>query len=203
MKNEISIKQRGNVKAIAKIGVLSAVATVLMLLDFPLWFAPSFYKLDFSEIPVLLGTFALGPSAGIAIEFIKILINFVLNGTDTGGIGELGNFIVGCSFVLPAGYIYKYRKSFNTAIIGLLSGIISLAIVGSIMNYYVLLPVYAKIYGAPIQAFINMGNALNPAVINLKTFILYVVAPFNVFKGIVVSSITLLIYKKISPVLHR
>ena len=203
MKNEISVKQRGNAKVIAKVGVLSAVAAVLMLLEFPLWFAPNFYELDFSEVPVLLGTFALGPSAGVAIEFVKILINFVLNGTETGGIGELANFIVGCSFILPAGYIYKHKKSFNTAIIGLLAGTLSLAAVGSLVNYYVLLPVYSKIYGAPIQAFINMGNVLNPAITNLKTFVLYAVVPFNIFKGIVVSSITLLIYKKISPILHR
>ena len=203
MKNEISVKQRGNAKLIAKVGVLSAVATVLMLLEFPLWFAPNFYELDFSEVPVLLGTFALGPSAGVAIEFVKILLNFVLNGTDTGGIGELANFIVGCSFILPAGYMYKHKKSFNTAILGLLAGTLSLAAVGSLMNYYVLLPVYAKVYGAPIQAFINMGNVLNPAITNLKTFVLYAVVPFNIFKGIVVSSITLLIYKKISPILHR
>ena len=203
MKNEISVKQRGNAKVIAKVGVLSAVAAVLMLLEFPLWFAPNFYELDFSEVPVLLGTFALGPSAGVAIEFVKILINFVLNGTETGGIGELANFIVGCSFILPAGYIYKHKKSFNTAIIGLLAGTLSLAAVGSLVNYYVLLPVYSKIYGAPIQAFINMGNVLNPAITNLKTFVLYAVVPFNIFKGIVVSSITLLIYKKISPILHK
>ncbi len=203
MKNEISVKQRGNAKVIAKVGVLSAVAAVLMLLEFPLWFAPNFYELDFSEVPVLLGTFALGPSAGVAIEFVKILINFVLNGTETGGIGELANFIVGCSFILPAGYIYKHKKSFNTAIIGLLAGTLSLAAVGSLVNYYVLLPVYSKIYGAPIQAFINMGNVLNPAITNLKTFVLYAVVPFNIFKGVVVSTITLLIYKKISPILHK
>lgn len=203
MKNEISVKQRGNAKVIAKVGVLSAVATVLMLFDFPLWFAPNFYQLDFSEVPVLLGTFALGPVAGIAIEFVKILINFVLNGTDTGGIGELANFIVGCSFVIPAGYIYKHKKSFGTAIIGLILGTLALATAGSLMNYYLLLPVYSKVYGAPIQAFIDMGSLLNHAITDLKTFVLYAVVPFNVFKGIVVSSITLLIYKKISPVLHK
>jgi len=185
MKNEISVKQRNNTKIIAKVGVLAAVATVLMLLEFPLWFAPSFYELDFSEVPVLIGTFALGPAAGIAIEFIKILINFVLNGTDTGGIGEMANFIVGCSFIVPAGYIYKHKKSFATAIIGLVAGTLALAAVGSMMNYYLLLPVYSKVYGAPIQAFIDMGNLINPAITDLKTLVLYAVVPFNLFKGIV------------------
>lgn len=203
MKSELSVKQRSNTKTIAKVGVLSAVATVLMLLEFPLWFAPNFYELDFSEVPVLLGTFALGPVAGISIEFVKILINFAINGTDTGGIGELANFIVGCSFVVPAGFIYKHKKTFFTAIIGLAAGTFALAAAGSVMNYYLLLPLYSKIYGAPIQAFIDMGAALNPAITDLKTFVLYAVVPFNLFKGIAISSITLLIYKKISPILHR
>jgi len=203
MKSEMSVKQRGSTKVIAKVGVLSAVATVLMLFDFPLWFAPNFYQLDFSEVPVLLGAFALGPAAGVAIEFVKILINFVLNGTDTGGIGELANFIVGCAFLIPAGYIYNQNKTYKTAIIGLIAGTLALAIAGSFMNYYLLLPVYSKVYGAPIQAFIDMGNLLNPAITDLKTFVMYAVVPFNLFKGIVVSAAVLLIYKRISPILHK
>lgn len=203
MKSEVSVKQRGSAKVIAKVGVLSAIATVLMLFDFPLWFAPNFYQLDFSEVPVLLGTFALGPAAGVAIEFVKILINFVLNGTDTGGIGELANFIVGCAFLIPAGLIYSRNKTYKTAILGFLAGTVALALAGSLMNYYLLLPVYSKVYGAPIQAFIDMGNLLNPAITDLKTFVMYAVVPFNIFKGIVISSIVLLIYKRISPILHK
>ncbi|MFA9422863.1 MAG: ECF transporter S component [Sedimentibacter sp.] len=203
MKNEIALNQRSSAKIITKVGVLSAIATVLMLFDFPLWFAPNFYQLDFSEVPVLLGAFALGPAAGVAIEFVKILINFVLNGTDTGGIGEFANFIIGCSFLIPAGLIYSRNKSYKTAMLGLLLGTITLAIVGSVMNYYLLLPLYSKIYGAPIQAFIDMGNLLNPAITNLKTFVIYAVVPFNIFKGVVTSSIVLLIYKRISPILHK
>jgi len=203
MKSEISVNQRGSAKVIAKVGVLSAVATVLMLFDFPLWFAPNFYQLDFSEVPVLLGAFALGPAAGAAIELVKILINFVLNGTDTGGVGELANFIIGCSLVIPAGFIYKHNKSYKTAIIGFIAGTLAMAIAGAFMNYYLLLPVYSKVYGAPVQAFIEMGSALNPAITDLKTFVLYAVVPFNIFKGIVVSASVLLIYKRISPILHK
>ncbi|MPM43756.1 Riboflavin transporter RibU [bioreactor metagenome] len=203
MKSEISVNQRGSAKVIAKVGVLSAVATVLMLFDFPLWFTPNFYQLDFSEVPVLLGAFALGPAAGAAIELVKILINFVLNGTDTGGVGELANFIIGCSLVIPAGFIYKHNKSYKTAIIGFIAGTLAMAIAGAFMNYYLLLPVYSKVYGAPVQAFIEMGKAINPAITDLKTFVLYAVVPFNVFKGIVVSAAVLLIYKRISPILHK
>lgn len=202
MKGEMSLK-RSNTKVIAKVGVLAAVATVLMLFEFPLWFAPNFYELDFSEVPVLLGAFALGPAAGATIELVKILLNFVVNGTDTGGIGEFANFLIGCSFIVPAGFIYKKHKSFKTAILGLIVGTLSLAVVGALLNYYLLLPVYSKVYGAPIQAFVDMANAINPAITDLKTFVMYAVIPFNLFKGIIVSAMVILIYKKLSPILHR
>lgn len=203
MKSEISLKQGFSVKTLTKIGALSAVAGVLMLLEMPLWFAPSFYKLDFSEIPVLIGAFALGPMAGMTIEFIKILLNFVLNGTVTGGVGEIANFLIGCAFIVPAGYIYKQNKNTKNAIIGMAVGTLVLAIVGALLNYFLLLPVYAKVFGAPIQAFIDMGNALNPYIVDLKSFVLFCVVPFNLLKGIVISAITLLVYKRISPILHK
>lgn len=203
MKSEITLKQGFSVKTLTKIGVLSAVAGILMLLEMPLWFAPSFYKLDFSEIPVLIGAFALGPIAGMTIEFIKILLNFVLNGTVTGGVGEIANFLIGCALIVPAGYIYKQNKTTRNAIIGMFVGTITLILVGALLNYYLLLPVYAKVFGAPIQAFIDMGNALNPYIVDLKTFVLYAVVPFNLLKGIVISALTVLIYKRISPILHR
>lgn len=203
MKNVISVNQRFSVKTIAKIGVLSAVAAILMLMDFPLWFAPGFYKLDFSEAPVLIGAFALGPIPGAMIELVKILLNFVLNGTDTGGVGEFANLVVGCSFIIPASIVYRRNKTIKNAVLGMLVGTITLAVIGSLLNYFVLLPVYSKIYNMPIEAFVSMGNAVNKNITDLKTLVLYAVVPFNAFKGIVVSAITLLIYKRISPVLHR
>ncbi|HHZ03277.1 MAG TPA: ECF transporter S component [Tissierellia bacterium] len=203
MKSEVSVRTRQSTKTLTKIGILGAVSAVLMLFEFPLWFAPSFYELDFSEVPVLIGSFALGPAAGAAIEFIKIMLNFILNGTVTGGVGEFANFVVGCAFIVPAGYIYKRNKTLKTAIIGLVVGTLSLAILGMFLNYYLLIPLYAKVFGAPVQAFIDMGNAVNPAIVDLKTLILYAVVPFNLFKGTVVSIIVLLIYKRLSPILHK
>ncbi len=194
---------RGTTKQLTKIGVLAGAAGVLMLLEFPLWFAPHFYELDFSEVAVLLGGFAIGPVASIAIEFVKILLNLALNGTITGGVGEAANFIIGCSFVFPAAVIYHKNKTFKSAVIGLIVGTILMAIVGAIANYYVLIPLYAKVYGAPLQVFIDAGNVLNKAVVDLKTLILFAVVPFNLFKGIVVSTITVLLYKKLSPILHK
>ena len=203
MKNDVSLNQRINTKVIAKVGVLGAVAAVLMMLEFPLWFAPGFYELDFSEVPVLLGSFARGPAAGAMIELVKILINFVLRGSDTGGVGEFANFLIGCSLIVPAGLIYKKNKKFKSAIIGLIVGTITLAIVGAVLNYYLLLPLFSKLYGAPIQAFVDMGNVVNSAIVDMKTLVLYAVVPFNIFKGIVVSAMVILIYKKLSPILHR
>lgn len=203
MKSEINFKQRGSVKTLTKIGVLSAVATLLMLIELPLWFAPNFYKLDFSEVPVFIGAFALGPIAGMIIEFIKILLNFVLNGTITGGIGELANFLIGCSLIMPAALIYKNQKSVKSAIVGMLIGTVFMVFIGSILNYYLLLPVYASVFGAPVQTFVDMGRAINPNINDLKSFIIFAVVPFNFLKGIAVSAITLLIYKRISPILHR
>lgn len=203
MKKEANLQRCVNTKTLAKVGVLSAVAAVVMILEFPLPFAPSFYKLDFSEIPVLVGAFALGPMAGVAIEFIKILLNFVLNGTVTAGVGELANFFIGCSLVVPAAIIYRQNKSFKNAIVGLIVGIFSLAIVGAVLNYYILLPVYSTAYGAPLQSFIDMGNVINKYIVDLKTLVLYAVVPFNFVKGIIVSIITILIYKRLSPILHK
>lgn len=194
---------KNKTKNIARIGVLAGIATVIMLLEFPLWFAPSFYKLDFSEVAVLIGGFAIGPLAAVIIEFVKILLNFVFNGTITGGVGEAANFIIGCAFVVPASIIYHKNKSVKNAIIGLLVGIISLAVVGGIANYYVLLPVYAKVYGAPIQYFIDIGTAINSSITDLKTFVFYAVVPFNLFKGITVSILTMLIYKRVSPIFKK
>ncbi len=203
MKQEANLQRKFSTKTLAKIGVLSAVAGVVMLLETPLPFAPSFYKLDLSEVPVLVGAFALGPVAGAVIELIKILLNFVLNGTITGGIGELGNFLIGCSLVVPASMIYRKNKNFKNAVIGLATGIISLCIIGSLLNYYVLLPAYSTALGAPLQAFVDMGNVVNKHIVDVKTLILYAVLPFNLFKGIIVSAITMLIYKRLSPILHK
>lgn len=197
-----STKDLFSVKTLTKIGILSAVATLLMLFEVPLWFAPSFYKLDLSELPVLIGTFALGPVAGIFIEFIKVLLNFVLNGTVTGGVGELSNFIIGCALVVPAGIIYKHKKSLKFAIIASAVGVVSMTIIGSAMNYIFILPMYSALGLMPMDAIINAGNVLNPYIVDKLTFVAYAVMPFNLIKGVVVVLPTMLIYKRISKILH-
>lgn len=191
-----------NVRTLVQIAMLSAVAAVLMLVEFPLPFiAPSFYEMDFSEVPVLIGTFAMGPLAGAAIEMVKILLNFVLNGTITAGVGELANFLMGCAFVVPAGIIYKRAKNKKNAVIGLIVGVVCMAAASCILNGALLLPAYGKAFGMPTEAFVEMGAAIIPAVSNIYTFCLFCVVPFNLLKGIVVSVVTLLLYKHISRLL--
>ena len=189
-------------RTLVEIGMLGAIATVLMLFEFPLPFiAPPFYEIDLSEVPVLVGAFALGPAAGATIEFIKILINLLINGTATAFVGEIGNYILGCSFIIPAALIYKKKKSKKNALIGMIVGTITLTVFGCFLNAYVLLPTYAAAFGMPIDAIIGMGTAINPSIDNIMTFVVIAVAPFNIIKGIAVSAVTMLIYKHISPIL--
>ena len=191
------------VKTIARIGILSAVAVVLMLFEFPLPFAPSFYQLDFSEVAVLLGTFAMGPVEGVIIEALKILLNVMFTGSQTAYVGEFANFLIGCAFIIPAGIIYKRHKTKKTALIGMIAGTLCMALAGALMNYYVLLPMYSTLYGLPMDTIIGMGTALIPAVKTEFSFVALCVVPFNLVKGALVSLVTFLLYKHVSPILHR
>ena len=189
-------------RKLVEIGMLGAIATVLMLFEFPIPFiAPPFYELDFSEVPVLVGAFALGPMAGATIELVKILINLLINGTATAFVGEIGNYLLGCSFIIPAALIYKKHKSKKNALIAMIIGTIAMTVFGCFLNAYILLPTYATAFGMPIDAIGGMGSAINANINDVMTFVIIAVAPFNIIKGIIVSVITLLIYKHISPIL--
>ena len=196
-------KSKFTVRTLAQIGMLSAIAIVLMLFEIPLPFAPSFYEIDFSEVPVLVGCFAMGPWAGAMIELIKILLNLAINGTMTAGVGEFANFLIGCAFVIPAGIIYRKMHSRKGAIIGMVSGTLIMTILGCFLNAYLLLPAYSKAFELPMDALIGMGTAVNAHINGLLTFVVFAVAPFNLLKGVLVSLIVFLIYKKISPILHQ
>ncbi len=191
-----------SVRTLTKIAVLSAVAFVLMYFDFPLPFIPSFYKLDFSETAVMAGGFAMGPGAAVAIEGLKILLKILFKGTDTAYVGELANFLIGCAFVLPASFIYQKEKTKQRALTGLVAGTVCMTAVGVIINYAVLLPAYSFFYQLPMEVLIGMGSALIPLITDKLTFVLLATTPFNIIKGILVSIITILLYKRISPLLH-
>ncbi len=192
-----------SIRNVVQIGMFGALAAILMLFEFPLPFiAPSFYELDLSEIPVLIGTFSMGPVAGVLIELIKILLKLVLKGTSTAYVGDVANFVIGCFFLLPAGIIYKMKRTRKGAVIGMVAGTLVMAAAGGIMNAYVLLPFYSQFYGMPMEALIAAGTEVNSLITSIPTFVLIAVVPFNLIKGIIVSLITYLIYKRVRVIIH-
>jgi riboflavin transporter FmnP len=181
------------------VAICAAIAAVLHMLDFPLPFlAPEFYKLDLSELPVMLCGFYLGPSATVICEAVKILLKLLLKGTSTAFVGDFANFAVGCSLVLPATIIYHIRKSKISAIWGLAVGTLILTIFGSAFNGIYLLPKFAELYGMPLDTIIAMGSTVNPAISNVPTFVALAVAPLNLIKGGMISILTMLLYKRVA-----
>lgn len=187
----------------AMIGMFSAIALILHLMDFPLPFAPEFYKLDFSELPILIGSFVFGPAAGIMMEFVKILLKLCVKGTSTAFVGDLANFVVGCSFILPASAIYVFRKSKKSAIAACVTGTLAMTLFGTLFNAVYLLPAFSEFYGMPLEQILAMGAKVNPLVQenSILSFVAACVAPLNLIKGISVSAVTLLIYKPLSPII--
>ncbi len=186
-------------RRISIVAICAAIAAVLHILDFPLLFlAPEFYKLDFSELPVMLCSFYLGPTAAVACEAVKILLKLLLKGTSTAFVGDFANFVVGCSFVLPATIWYHAHKSRHSAVIGLIVGTLSMAILGSAFNAVYLLPKFSQLFGLPLDTIIAMGAKINGNVHSVTTFVAICVAPLNLIKGSVVSVLTMLLYKRVA-----
>lgn len=185
-------------KKIVVIGMFSAISTILMIFDFPVPFAPSFYKFDFSELPALIAGFAYGPVAGVMVEFIKIVLKVLFKGTSTAFVGELANFVIGCGLILPASVIYRFNKTKKTAILSCAVGTVLITLIGSLFNAFYLLPAFAALYGMPMEAIIEMGSKINPAITSVSSLVIMCVAPLNLLKGLAISIITLLVYKHIS-----
>lgn len=195
-------QNRKTTRWIAKTGVLAAVAIVLMYIEFVIPLMPAFLKFDFSEVAVLLAAFSLGPATAVLIELIKNLAH--LPTSQTMYVGELANFIIGSLFVGTAGLVYQYRKTRKQAILALAAGILVMTLSASLINYFFMLPFYINVMEFPLEVIIDMTNkAGNTLVTDLKTMILYVFVPFNLFKGIVVSLVVGVLYKRLSPLLHR
>ena len=192
-------RQVSPARRVTIVAVCAAIAAILHILDFPLLFlAPEFYKLDFSELPVLLCGFFLGPSASVACEAVKIFLKLLLKGTSTAFVGDFANFAVGCSMVLPATIVYHLHKSRHGAWMGLVLGTLVLTVFGSAFNAIYLLPKFSELYGIPLDAIIGMGSAINGNIHSITTFVLLAVAPLNLVKGISVSVLTLLLYKRVA-----
>ena len=174
-------------KKITVIAMLSAAAGILMLMEFPIPIFPSFLEIDFSDLPALLGSFLISPVAGVVIVFLKIVINLLFTGTATGFIGEAANFVIGVSFVIPAGLIYQNNKTKRGAVTGMLFGILSMAVIGGFANYFVLIPLFIK--GMPAN--------------ELSKLVIYSIIPFNILKGTMSSILAFLLYKRLSHFFNR
>ena len=192
-----------NTRKLAMIGMFSAIAMILHVLDFPIFFAPGFYKMDFSELPILVGSFAFGPVAGVMMEFVKILLKLCIKGTSTAFIGDLANFVVGCSLIIPASTVYSFKKTKKSAIIACIVGTLVMTVFGTAFNAVYLLPAFSKFYGMPLDAILAMGAEVNPLAKegSIVSFVVACVAPMNLIKGTLVSVVTLLIYKPLSPII--
>lgn len=188
-------------KTVVLVGMLSAVATVLMLFEVPVPFAPPFYKLDLSELPALISGFAYGPVAGIMVEFVKIVLKTLVKGTSTAFVGELANFVIGCGLILPASVIYRFRKTKKNALIACIAGTVVITVIGPAFNAVYLLPAFSKLYGMPMEAIIGMGTSINPAINSVGMLVIMCVAPLNLIKGAIDCVLTMLIYKPLSRIL--
>lgn len=191
-------------KYIAVCGMLGALACILHMLDFSLVFlAPEFYKLDFSELPVMIGGFFLGPVGAVIIEVVKILLKLVLKGTSTAFVGDLANFLVGCTLVVPASVLYHLKKTKKSALISMIIGTAVMSGFGTGFNAFYLLPAFSKLYGLPLETIVGMGTAINKSINSVTTLVMFSVLPLNLIKGTLVSVLTMLVYKRTSSFLHN
>lgn len=195
----IQVRAVSAARRIAIVAICAAIATVLHVLDFPLPFlAPGFYKLDFSEVPVMLCGFYLGPTAAVLCEAVKIFLKLIIKSTSTAFVGDFANFAVGCSMVLPAVIFYHIKKSKAGAVTGLILGTLVMTVFGSAFNGIYLLPKFAQLYGMPMEAIIAAGAKINANISSVTTFVVLAVAPLNLIKGAAVTVLTLLLYKRVA-----
>lgn len=183
--------------------MLSAVAFILQFIEFPIpMLIPAFVKMDFSDLPALLGAFALGPVYGVVISAVKNILHIVISGTSTAGVGELCNFMLGAVFSAVAGFIYKRNKSRKTAIIGAIAGAAIMAAFSVPSNYFITYPAYVQFYHLPLEAILGMYQAILPSANSLIKCLVIFNMPFTMVKGLLDAALCMIIYKPLSPILH-
>ena len=191
-----------HVRKLAVTAMLAAIASILMLFDFSIpMLIPSFVKMDISELPALLATFSMGPLSGVAVCLIKNIFNLLFNGSGTGGVGELCNFLLGVAFVGSAGLIYKHKKNFKGAVLASVIGSVLMALFSLPLNYFVTYPIYSKMYGG-LDLIIQAYQVIRPSTKGLLECLIIFNLPFTLVKGLIVAVITFFIYKPLSPILH-
>lgn len=177
--------------------LLASISYILAFIEFPVPLSPSFARMDLSDIPALIGAFALGPATGVIIELIKNVLQLL--STSTAGVGELANFLIGASYVWIAGFIYKYKRTKKGAISAYIISSIVMGVVAMIVNYFILLPLFETFM--PLDQLIVSFSEFLPFIQTKLDVVLYNVLPFNVIKGLVVGLVTMVVYKKLTPVL--
>lgn len=191
-------------KQITSISILAVISAILLILNFPLFFFPSFYKIDFGEVPRLLCGFAIGPVAGIFCTIVSIILNIIFEGgSETAFVGELAALLISIAFVLPSSLIYKKNHTKKGAIISLIIGTLITGVVSVFVNYFILIPMYETMMNIPLNAIIKMASNIIPLVNNKFTLVLLCTLPFNLLKAFINSLIIILIYKRISPLLKE
>ena len=191
------------IKNISIIAILGALGAVLMLFDFPIAIAPSFYKLDLGDLPCLIGAFALGPVGAFLIQVIKIVVKLLMKPTSSAFVGEFAAFISSCSYCVTAALIYQRNKTRKNAVIALAVASAAMALVCCLANYFIIIPAYVQLHKMPLEAIISMGNAIFPVVKDKLSFVLCCVLPFNLIKALIVDVLTFVLYKHVSPLLKQ
>ncbi|GAA0700890.1 ECF transporter S component [Paraclostridium ghonii] len=201
MDNIFIKKKTMSTNTMTKVAILSAISYILMFIAIPIpGLFPDFLKLDVSDVPAIFGGMALGPVAGFTIVLIKNLFQ-ALTASTTAWIGEIANLLIGGSYVVIVSMVYRHKKDIKGLILGFLLGTIAMVIIGCLTNYYMILPFYGKIM--PMEVIIDMGHVINPNVVDLKSFVVWMIAPFNLVKAVLMSLITLPLYKKMEVILKK
>ncbi|MEF2674607.1 MAG: ECF transporter S component [Eubacteriales bacterium] len=186
-----------NTRKLTATAVLGAAAYLLAFLEFPVPLTPAFARMDLSDLPALIGAFAFGPVTGVMIELVKNLLGLMTS--STGGVGELANFLMGASYVFTAGVVYRHHKTKRMALAGGVAGSVAMGIMAAVTNYFILLPMFEQFM--PLEEIIAAFGEFIPFIHTKMDVVLYNAFPFNVIKGLVITAVTMLVYKKISPVL--
>ena len=195
-------KKYFTVEVIAKIAILGALSAILLIFNFAIPIAPTFYKVDFADLPALIGGFAMGPIAAAMIEFIKIVINIIMEaGSTTMFVGEISNMLMGMALTVPAAYYYQKNRTMNGAIKSMIIGSICMVIVAGLLNYFAIIPAYVKFMHFPLDAIIGMGNKIFPFVTSKLTLVLFCTIPFNIIKALLTCLVARVLYKHLSPIL--
>ncbi len=204
MENELQRKKKFSTKNMVMVAVFGAVGAVLMVvLEFPLPFAPSFLEMDFSNLAVILSTFILGPIAGTATALIKILLKLVFKGTTTMFVGEIADFIVTLAYLWSCALVYRFKKGKSGAVLSLACGTVFVSIVSIFVNLFLNFPFYSTLYGIPLDAIVGMGTAINSHITNLFTLMIFSVLPFNLVKYGALSILTFFTYKRLKNILIK